>query len=202
MPVRAILSAMPEFNPGLIPSRSRLPAILIAAGVLLAGAIAVFYFNPHETADVSVTRVQLYSAHTSTKAVNSNVDKHIMGAAAEAQDDLYVLLTVKVSDKLRLPLFIKDETAVLTAPDHTVTEVSALSKQELANLYTTFPDIQKLASAPLARDTQISPGQSVEGMVLLHFPYAKEDAWTKRESATLTLDLFHQSPQTITIPTH
>jgi hypothetical protein len=191
---------MPEFNPGLIPSRSPLPSILIAAGVLVAVAAAVFYLNPRKTADISVTRVQLYSAHTATTAMKSDIGRHIMGAASQPQDDLYVLLTVKVTDKLRLPLFIKDETAVLTASDHTVTEVSALQKQELANAYLTFPALKAMASTPLARDTQIAPGQTVEGMVVLHFPYAVEENWRKRESATLTLDLFHQSPQTITIP--
>jgi hypothetical protein len=191
---------MPEFNPSLIPTPSKLPAVLIAAGVLLAAAAAVFYFNPHKTADLSITRVQLYAAHSTTNATPSDAEKHIMGSAASQQDDLYVLLTVKLTDKLRVPLFIKDETLVLTAPDHSIAEVSALQKQELANLYLAFPELQKIASAPLLRDTQIAPGQTAEGMVLLHFPYAKEDAWTKRESAVLTIELFHQSPQTITIP--
>jgi hypothetical protein len=191
---------MPEFNPGLIPSRSPVPAVLMAAGILIAIAAAIFYFNPHKTADISITRIQIYSAHSATKAAKSNSAAHIMGAASDAQDDLYVLLTVKLTDKLRLPLFIKDETAVLTAPDYSVTNVDALQSQELDNLYLTFPEIKTLASEPLARDTQVAPGQTSEGMVLLHFPYAKKEAWTNRESATVTLVFFHQSPLTITVP--
>jgi hypothetical protein len=189
---------MPEFNPSLIPSRSPLPAILSAAGILIVIAAAVLYFNPRKTAEISITRVQIYAAHTETKAMEGST--HIIGANPHADDDLYVLLTVKLTDKLRLPLFIKDETAILTASDHSVADSSAIQVRDLQNLYTTFPALQKLASDPLARDTQIAPGQSTEGMVLLHFPGATEANWTSRESATLTIDFFHQSPQTVTIP--
>lgn len=189
---------MPEFNPSLIPSRSPLPAIFAAAGILILIAAAVLYFNPRKTAELSITRVQIYAAHTETKALPGTT--HIIGTNQHADDDLYVLLTVKLTDKLRLPLFIKDETAVLTASDHSIAEASAVQIPDLPNLYTTFPALQKLASEPLARDTQVAPGQSAEGMVLLHFPGATEANWTSRQSATLTLDLFHQSPQTVTIP--
>jgi len=195
---RGTLSAMPEFNPALIPSRSPLPAILGAAGILIVIAAAVLYFNPRKTAELTVTKVQIFAAHTETKALPGTT--HIIGSQQHADDDLYVVLTVRLTDKLRLPLFIKDETAVLTAPDHSVAESSAIQVPDLQNLYTTFPALQKLASEPLARDTQVGPGQSAEGMVLLHFPGATEANWTSRQSATLTLDLFHQSPQSVTIP--
>jgi len=189
---------MPEFNPAMIPSRSPVPAILTAAGILIAIAAAVIYFSPHKTAELAITRVQIYAAHTETKAMAGSV--HIIGANPHADDDLYVLLTVKLTDKLGIPLFIKDETAILTAPDHTVADSSAIEVGDMANLYTTFPALQKLASAPLARDSQVSPRQSAEGMILLHFPGATEANWTSRQSATLTLDLYHQASQTVTIP--
>jgi hypothetical protein len=191
---------MPELNLGPPRSRSPIKSIFISVVSLVAAAAAVFYFNPRTTAELTVTHVQIYVAHSETKAMKSDPEKHIMGAAVDKQQDLYVLLTVKLTDKLRLPLFIKDETAVLTAPDHSILEASAIQLSEFNNIYTVFPAVQKLASAPLARDTQVSPGQSAEGMVLLHFPGAKEENWTNRQSATLTLDLFHQSPQTVTIP--
>jgi hypothetical protein len=36
-------------------------------------------------------------------------------------------------------------------------------------------------------------------MLLFQFPIAK-DIWDHRQSATITVDLYHQAPQTITIP--
>jgi hypothetical protein len=189
---------MPEFNPTLVPSPSKLPAIAIAAVVLIAAAGAFFYFNPSKPAEISVTGVQIYAAHTEMRAMKGGT--HIIGAAPHMDNDLYIVLTVKLTDKDRAPLFIKDETAILTAPDHTILESSAIQKGELANVYAAFPQLQALASTPLARDTEIAPGQTAEGMVLLHFPGATEANWHPRESATLTLDFFHQPSQTVTIP--
>jgi hypothetical protein len=190
---------MPEFNPTLVPSRSKLPAISIAAAVLVVAAGAFFYFSSSKPAEITITHVQAYMAHTEMKAMKGD-GAHIIGAAPSVDNDLYIVLTVKLTDKDRAPLFIRDETAVLTAPDHSILESSAIQKGELANLYTSFPQLQALASAPLARDTEVAPGQTVEGMVLLHFPGATETNWHPRESATLTLDFFHQPSQTVTIP--
>lgn len=189
---------MPELNLGPPPSRSPLPAVLISIAVLGAVAAAVFFLNPRKTAEVSVTKTQIYAARTETQAVKGGM--HIIGAPARIDQDLYVLVTVKMTDKLRLPLFIKDETAVLTAPDNTILETSAVQKADLENVYLAFPQVKALATTPLARDTQIAPGQTMEGMVLLHFPGASEDNWKSRKSATLTIELFHQDPQVLTIP--
>jgi hypothetical protein len=190
---------MPEFNPTLVPSSSKLPAISIAAAVLLAVAGAIFYFSPSKPADITVTNVQVYAAHVEMKAMKGG-GPHIIGTVPHVDNDLYIILTVKVADKIRFPLFIKDETAVLTAPDHSILESSATQKGDLANIYTAFPDLKAISSAPLARDTKVEAGQSAEGMVLLHFPGATEANWHPRESATLTLDFFHQPSQTVTIP--
>jgi hypothetical protein len=189
---------MPEFNPTLVPSPSKLPAIIIAAVVLIAVAGAFFYFSPRKTAEVTVTRAQVYAARSETKAMKGGT--HIIGALQHVDNDLYIVLTVKVTDKDRAPLFIKDETAILTAPDHSILESNAIQQGDLANIYAAFPDLKAIASAPLARDTKIAPGQTAEGMVLLHFPGATEVNWHPRESATLTLDFFHQESQTVTIP--
>src|ERR1700679_1578419 len=102
---------MPEFNPTLGPPPSKLPAIIIAAVVLIAVAGAFFYFSPRKTAEVTVTRAQVYAARSETKAMKGGT--HIIGALQHVDNDLYIVLTVKVTDKDRAPLFIKDETAIL-----------------------------------------------------------------------------------------
>ena len=135
---------MPEFNPALIPSRSPLPVVLTAAGILIVVAVAVLYFNPRKTAELSVTKVQIFAAHTETKALQGST--HIIGTNPHADDDLYVLVTVKLTDKLRLPLFIKDETAILTAPDHSIAEASAIQVPELPNSFT--PHSRSCKSSP------------------------------------------------------
>ena len=119
-------------------------------------------------------------------------------------------MTLRLEDRLRLPLFLKDFTASLTPanPDGTPGEAitsSAVEKLDVPNLYLSFPALKSLAqqqgSPLLLRDTQIEPGKSAEGMVLLHFP-ASQSTWDSRKTASLTIDFYHQQPMTIEIPKH
>ena len=176
------------------PARRNLLAPVLVAFVLLGIAIAlVLRFTPHKTADLTITGTSIYPAHTVFKS-----DSMLVGSE-HAQDDLYVLATLRIQDRLKLPLFLKDFTATLVTADGEEFNTSATEKQDIPALFVTFPAIEKLASAPLLRETLISPGQSAEGMVLLHFPVTQA-AWNSRKSATLHVDLYHQGPLTVLIP--
>lgn len=150
-------------------------------------------YTPHSTAKLAILKTAVYPTHTVYKS-----DSILVGRD-RSQDDLYVLTTVRIEDKLNLPLFIKDLTATLVTADGEKIEISAVQKQEFENLYTVFPALRPLASPPLLRETLIDPGKDAEGMVLLHFPVT-EDAWNHRSSATLHIALYHQGPVSIVIP--
>jgi hypothetical protein len=176
------------------PARHNLLAPVLIAFTLLGIIIAlVVRYTPHKTADISITHTAIYPAHTVFKS-----DSTLVGSD-RSQDDLYILATVHVEDRLNLPLFLKDFTATLTTADGQEFQTSAAEKQDIAPLFTTFPPLSKLASPPLLRETLINPGQSAEGMVLLHFP-VPQTAWNTRRSATLNVDLYHQGPLSVPIP--
>lgn len=119
-------------------------------------------------------------------------------SSQHADDTLYVLTTLRIDDRLHLPLFLKDFTATLTTADGEEVTTSAVEKQDLENVYTSFPELKPLSSEPLLRDTMINPGQSAEGMLLLHFPVTK-DVWDHRRTAVLNVDLYHQGEQQVLI---
>jgi hypothetical protein len=174
-------------------ARSNLLAPVLLAFLILGITLALaIRYTPHRTADLTITRTIVYPAHTVFKG-NSIVVGH-----DSAQDDLYVLTTLRIDDRLRLPLFLKDFTATLTPADGEEVTTSAVEKQDLENVYTSFPALRPLATEPLLRETMISPGQSAEGMILLHFPVT-QDVWDRRRSAILNVDLYHQGEQQILI---
>ena len=182
--------------------RNLLLPIVIAVVVLVVATALVLQFTPHTTADVTITHTAVYASHIVFKTYS------IVVANSSAQDDIYILTNVHIANRLRLPLFLKDFTATLTPsnPDGSPAEsitTSAAEKTDLPNLYTTFPALKTLADEelkpPLYRDTQIDPGESAEGILLLHFPVT-QGAWDHRKSAALTIDLYHQQPITINIP--
>src|SRR5271156_6427181 len=185
LPVSELKFAQPARRNLLVPV---LLAFLIL-GIILA---LVLRFTPHKTADLTIIRTIVYPTHTVFKSDS------IVVANQHAEDHLYVLTTLRIDDRLHLPLFLKDFTATLTTAEGEQITTSAIEKQDLDNVYTSLPELKPLASEPLLRDTMISPGQSAEGMILLHFPVTK-DVWDHRRSAVLNVDLYHQGEQQVLI---
>ncbi|HEX2917655.1 MAG TPA: hypothetical protein VHN81_04005 [Edaphobacter sp.] len=178
------------------PARRNLLVPVLIAFLILGMAIAiVLRYTPATTAKLKVVHTAVYPTHTEFKA-----DSIIVGRD-RSQDDLYVVTTLNMEDRLNLPLFIKDMTATLETADGEKIETSAVQKQDFENLFTTFPALKPLVTAaPLLRDTLIESGKSVEGTVVFHFPVT-EDVWNHRRAATLHIALYHQGRVSVTIPT-
>ncbi len=178
--------------------RSLAVPIVLALVVLALVGFFVLRLTPHTTADVAITRVDIFPAHTVFKS-----ESNVVGVDP-SQDDLYALVTIRLTDRLRLPLFLKDITATLIPSDGSLPPAtSAVEHAQLENLYTSFPAVRKLAAAQTAplllRETRIDPNQTVEGYVIVHFPVTAE-TWNTRDNAVLTLDLYHQQSLSVTIP--
>jgi hypothetical protein len=175
------------------PARRNLLAPVLLAFLILGIVLALLLrFTPHRTADLTIVRTTIYPTHTVFKSDS------IIVANQHAEDALYVLTTLRIDDRLHLPLFLKDFTATLTTAEGEEITTSAVEKPDLENVYTSFPALKPLASEPLLRDTMISPGQSAQGMILLHFPVTKE-VWDHRRTAVLNIDLYHQGQQGVLI---
>ncbi len=176
------------------PVRRNLLAPVLVAFLILGIAIAlVVRYTPHSVADLTLLKTSIYPTHTVYKPETLVVGRD------QVEDHLYVLTTVRIQDRLNLPLFLKDLTGTLVTSDGEKFTTSAVQKQDLDNIYTTFPALRPLSGPPLLRETLVEPGRTVEGMVLLHFPVTKE-AWERRRSAVVQVELYHQGPLSITIP--
>ena len=175
------------------PARRNLLAPVLLAFLILGIILAlVIRFTPHRTADLTITRTIVVPTRTVFKSDS------IVVANQHAEDQLYVLTTLRIDDRLHLPLFLKDFTATLTTAEGEEVSTSAVEKQDLENVYTSFPELKPVATEPLLRETMISPGASAEGMILLHFPVTKE-VWDHRRTAVLNVDLYHQGEQQVLI---
>jgi hypothetical protein len=169
-----------------------IPGLAVLAIVAIAAAL-IDKFTPHRIADLAVTHTIVIPIRTVTPS-----PMELSRGTYPAQDDLYILTTVRIDDKLRLPIVIKDITGKLTTPDGE-DSTSAIEKTEFDNLYTTFPQLKPLAGPPLYRDTVVQPNGHADGMVLLHFPI-DQATWDKRTSATITITTYSQGDLTVPIP--
>lgn len=164
---------------------------LVVLGLVFAG---IYLYMPHKVADLSVTHTAILPTHT-VFATGSK----LVGAQQEIQDDLYVVATVRIDNRLHDPLFISDLTGTLNTQDDSAVTTSAIQKGDLNNMTITFPALKPLMSAPLARESEIKPGDHAEGMVLIHFPVT-EDIWKQRKSAIVNVEFYHQGTFSVEIP--
>ena len=88
----------------------------------------------------------------------------------------------------------------MTLADGTQLESNLLSAADLKRLEDIFPDIRQYAVAPLSDGDEINPGQTRVGTLVLPFPGQTAVAWKGKKSATVTIDLRNQQPQTTVLP--
>ncbi len=193
-------SVLTMSNLDLAPETDRnfLPAVGVAVLVLIVITVIVFLVNPRETAEISVDKVQTYSPHTELKPVPGSL--HVLGAEAVAEDDLYVVAKVRITDKLRLPIFVTSTTATLTGPDGNAEQATAVAPVLYPRLEEIFPMLTPMLTDPLNDGDEISPEQTRSVTVLLLFPNTTEEMWHAKKSAVLTIALRNQAAQTVTLP--
>lgn len=179
------------------------PKFLLAAAVMTVVGIAIFMLNPRKTAEISVQKVDIFAPHTVMNAT-AGVNK-IIGEAASSEDDLYVVATIKVTDKLRLPISIDSYSATLTMAGGGTVDATVIAGNYLPRVGDTFPQFLPLVQPPAARpikfDDSIGPGETLVGTVVLLFPNASEKDWHAKKSAILHVSLAHNAaPLSIALP--
>ncbi|HVG27126.1 MAG TPA: hypothetical protein VM865_05940 [Acidobacteriaceae bacterium] len=179
--------------------RGFLVPVVIAFVVLAILGAAVFLLNPHKTAEFSVTKVDLFAPHTEFNAVPGST--HIIGEAPATEDDLYVVAHVRLTDKLRLPLFLSAWTATATLADGSSADATIVPASQLSRLGQSFPALPGLITQPAFRfNDEIAPGSTAEGTLIFLFPNLTQAAWQSKKSAELTLQLRNQNALTAKLP--
>jgi len=194
---------MPEPELKLVPTPepgNPLKNFLIAALIMALVAVALVYLTPRKTAELTVLKADPYAPHTVFKELPGS--GHIVGTAPAAEDDLYIVATVRITDKLRLPIFLNGYSAALINPDGTQLNATAISPRDLARIEQTFPALTPMAQHPLDDKTPVAPAETREGTIVFQFPGLTAAAWNGRKSAALTIDLTHQGPQIVDFPAH
>lgn len=180
--------------------RGPLTAVVIAFVVLALIAAAVFLFNPHKVAEVSVSKVDLFSPHTQFAASPGSGSMKVLGETAQSEDDLYVVAHTSFNNKLRIPVFLFGWTATVTFADGTTQDATIVPAQQLARLGQMFPQLPPLISNPFHDGDEIAPNTTATGDFVLLFPNTTQDQWNKKRSAAMTIELRNQEAQTVKLP--
>jgi hypothetical protein len=173
--------------------RSFLVPIVLALVVLALGLLATRHFFPSGNIEIQQVRTEILPTTTSYKSDS------IVVAPTETIQTLFVVSTLKIDNHLRFPVSLEDFTLTLTDNTGAQLTARALQKNDIPNSELSFPALKPLIPAPLVRETVIQPGQSAQGTVLFSLTLPAS-IWNERKSAAIQVDLYHQAPVTITIP--
>jgi len=184
-------------NLGPTEERSRSGAVLVAIAILVTVAIGVFFLIPRRVAELSLQHLEVFAPHTEFTAMAGST--HVIGQVAQSQDDVYIVATVRITDKLHVPIFLDTAEATMTTSAGTA-EATVISPRDIARLELSFPQLTPLAINPLQDGEEIAPGATREGTIILLFPTLTQDQWKAKQSANLTLKIAHQGSETITLP--
>lgn len=196
-----LISSMPDLQ--LAPARGRtsLAAISIALLVLVVTALGVFYLNPRRTAELAIKDVKTFAPHTTFKELPAGgKGVHVLGDAAAAEDNLYVIATLDLTDKLRLPLFLNSWSATVTLADGSTQEGTPVHARDLERLTDVFPSLAPMVRIPLHDGDEVQPSRTRQGSVVVLFPGLTQEAWRTKKLARLTLALRNQEAQIVTLP--
>lgn len=182
------------------PARRNYTVPILLALVLLGIASGLIYhYLAMQKIIATVTQTTIYPVHTTFKTKRPTKPGHASVVDQTAGEyDLYVVPSIRIENHLTEPAFIKDFIISLTTTDGEI-NTSAIEKRDLDTVYTAFPDVKPLMSTPLYRESEIAPGQSASGSLLAQFAIP-QTTWDKRQSATITIDFYHQDSITILIP--
>lgn len=191
---------MSDLNLGPAPETSRTKHFLIAVVAIALIVFAVVWFNPHHVSELAVTHVETFAPHTVNSAMKMQFGSvHVLGQSESAEDDLYVVATVRFKDTLRLPLDPMGASATLVTADNQSIDGQLVAQRDLPRLAQIFPNLAPLTQHPLSLE-RLEPGETREGAVVLLFPGATAKDWSTKKSATLTIRLAKQPEQTVAIP--
>jgi hypothetical protein len=171
----------------------------VIASVVVAIAIILYVRLGEKPAPATgeVTNVYAHLIHRETSGLDAG------GAAMpqEVFDQMLVLAHVKLHNRSKDPLFLHQVMANATLDDGIHTSYAAVPN-EYERVFQGFPEMAPMHGKPLAIESTLDPGQTVEGDILIAFRLTKPE-WDARKGLDFTFGFRYQpfltlKPATVT----
>lgn len=171
-------------------SGKRTLVIIVVATVIVALAIGAYVYVGQKppVAAGQIVKLDVTPIHTETRV--GTPGQGVQGGT-ETSDLLLILADVKISNQTNIPLFLHDMWSNLTTADDAQQRSLGAMKSEFQQVFVAYPQLAPMKQPPLPRDITIQPGQSVEGLIVFHYPITK-DQWDARHSFEAVISFLHQ----------
>jgi hypothetical protein len=123
------------------------------------------------------------------------VQAKIAGGAAgtpgeQGQDEIInqmlVFAHVRLHNPNTAPITIEDDWALITLPNGDTRRSLGASTVDFDKVFQAYPQLAPMRMDPLRRNTEIPPGQSVDGLLVFSYPLSR-DEWNSRKSMQVTI---------------
>ncbi|MGB6974378.1 MAG: hypothetical protein WBD67_06825 [Terracidiphilus sp.] len=166
----------------------------IVAVIVVTIIIAAYVISGQKPPAVTgqVLEVWAHPLHSTTPAFDAN------GAPIpqESSDHVLVFARVRLHDQSKIPLFLTHVLANATFADG-VHSSYAGSASEYNRTFQAYTDLAPWRTAPLDTESEIQPGQTLDGAIVFSFKMTKAD-WEARKGLDFTFAFRYQPLLTLT----
>lgn len=167
----------------------------IAAVIVVSIAIAVYVISGQKPpmATGEILAVWAHPQHTQTPGYDAS------GAVIpkDTFDQVLVFAHVRLHNQSKAPLFMWNILSNVTLDDGIHSSYAA-SAADYDRIFLAYPGLTVPHEKPLSLQTEIDPGQTVEGNFVSAFKLTKEQ-WDARKALNFTFD-FHYQPALVLAP--
>jgi len=162
----------------------------VAATVVVSIAIAIYVIAGQKppVAKGEIVAVWAHPQHT----VTSGFDASGAPIPQEAIDQIFVFTQIRLRNQSDHPIFLQNVLTNVTLDDGVHSSYAA-NKGDYDRLFVAYPDItvpHNSAISPL--NTEIDPGQTVEGEIVSSFRSMSKEQWDARKKLDYTLSFRYQ----------
>lgn len=169
------------------------PAIIVIIGLAIAWALFAHFGRNKPDASGSILRQTAYPVQVNTAdvAAAQEADNGMAGKVPE-EDETILLVQARVTNMTSRPLTIFDiySTVQLEGNDH---QSGAAMPDDVDRLFQAFPNLANMRMPLLQRHQTIPPHQSVEGLVVVSYPWSQQ-RWALHKASKITVSFDNGSP--------
>ncbi|HTZ89652.1 MAG TPA: hypothetical protein VMA71_04885 [Alloacidobacterium sp.] len=163
--------------------------VLAATVIVIVVTAAYVYIDEKPPAAVGqIVKLDVMPIHSEMRV---GAGAQGVQGGVDTYDQLLILAQVQLRNQTNVPLFLHDMWSDLTTNNGDEQRSLAANRTDFQSVFIAYPQMASFKQEPLQRDTTIQPGQSVQGLVIFHYPMTK-DQWDARHGFEAVISFMHQ----------
>lgn len=171
------------------PTKRALLIVLVATVIVVLTIAGYVYFGEKPPVAVGkIVKLDIVPIHSQMRVGEGA--QGIQGGL-ETYDQLLILAQVEIRNQTNIPLFLHDMWSNLETANGDQDRSLAATRNDFQSVFVAYPQMAPYKGVPIQRDTTISPGQTVQGLIIFHYPITK-DQWDARHGFEGVISFQHQ----------